>query len=60
MLPPVPVMLDNEWYAEIIHLPGLVNVLRGKKSKLDNVSQIWMDSPVTVNVKSSALNYSVA
>lgn len=34
MLPPVPVMLDNEWYAEIIHLPGLVNVLQGKKIKI--------------------------
>lgn len=30
MLPPVPVMLDNEQYAEIIHPSGLVNVLQGK------------------------------
>lgn len=30
MLPPVPVMLDKEQYAEIIHLSGLVNNLQGK------------------------------
>lgn len=30
MLPPVPVMVDNEQYAEIIHPYGLVNVLQRK------------------------------
>lgn len=63
MLLPITVKSDNEYDAEIIHLPGLVNVPLGTlptPHTLGYVSQIGMYRPVISNSDSNTLNYSIA